>query len=118
MNAQKCRFQPFLLAIWFLLTIFYLSSAALAADVTLSWTQPDDTRVAGYNIYYGESGTDFQSGPDQSIEPATQTSCSISGLKEGKTYNFAATSVDGNGNESDFSETIAYEVPSSATSSN
>ncbi len=85
---------------------------ANAAQVTLSWTRPDDSRVAGYKIYYGESGTDFKASADKTVSSADTTSCSISGLVEGQNYDFAATSIDSNGNESEFSETVSYKVPS------
>lgn len=83
-----------------------------AAEVTLTWTAPDDSRVVGYNIYCGESGTEITTSPVQSVDSADQTSCLISGLEEGQMYDFAATSRDGNGNESDFSETVSYKVAS------
>ncbi|MBS3759382.1 MAG: fibronectin type III domain-containing protein [Desulfobacterales bacterium] len=87
------------------------------SDVTLSWTKPDDSRVTGYNIYYGESGTDFKTTSDVTINSADTTSCTISGLEEGKIYDFAATSFDADGNESDFSETLTYEIYVSETTS-
>ena len=76
--------------------------------VTLTWEKPDDSRVTGYKVYYGISGTDFKSIPAQAITSANQTSCLISDLEEGQTYDFTATSFDLDGNESDFFETINY----------
>jgi len=93
-----------------LFLLFLLPATAFTAEVTLSWQRPDDSRVTGYKIYYGPSGTNFKSRADHSIDSARQTSCPISGLEEGVTYNFAATSRDADGNESDFSETIQYRV--------
>ena len=95
----------------FLFWLYFLSSAVQAADVTLTWTKPNDDRVVGYHIYSGISGTDFTSTPVQTINSADQTSCLILNLEEGQTYNFTATSFDLKGNESDFSETISYAVP-------
>ena len=99
-----------LLAIVSFLVVF-LASAAQAADVTLTWNKPNDDRVVGYHIYRGVSGTEFTSIPAQTINSADQTSCLILNLEEGQTYNFTATSFDLQGDESDFSETIAYAVP-------
>ena len=91
--------------------VIFLASAAQAADVTLTWTKPNDDRVVGYYIYSGVSGTDFTSTPVQTINSADQTSCLILNLEEGQTYDFTATSFDLQGSESDFSETITYAVP-------
>ena len=91
--------------------VIFLSSAAQAADVTLTWTKPNDDRVVGYHIYSGVSGTDFTSTPAQTINSVDQTSCLIANLEAGQTYDFAATSFDSDGNQSDFSETINYLVP-------
>ena len=91
--------------------VIFLSSAVQAADVTLTWTKPNDDRVVGYHIYSGVSGTDFTSTPVQTINSADQTSCLILNLEEGQTYDFTATSFDLQGDESDFSETISYAVP-------
>jgi len=112
MNRQIRKPTSLILSICSFFLLFLLSATANSADVTLSWSRPGDSRVTGYKIYYGPTGTNFKSRADQTIEPASQTSCTISGLEEGQTYDFAATSFDANNNESDFSETIQYRVPS------
>lgn len=96
--------------ITFLLLILTSSTRVHSAQISLSWNKPDDSRVTGYNIYCGISGTDFSSTPAQKITSPDQTNCVISGLVEGKTYSIAATSIDAGGNESDFSETITHTV--------
>ncbi|MCD4693955.1 fibronectin type III domain-containing protein, partial [bacterium] len=83
-----------------------------SSSVTLSWGKPDDNRVIGYNIYCGISGTDFKTTPVETINTADQTSCLILNLEAGFEYSFTATSLDADGNESDFSETICYIVQS------
>jgi hypothetical protein len=93
------------------LLIFFVVFSARAEDVVLSWEKPADDRVVGYNIYYGVDGTDFKSTPSQTISSADQTSCPILNLEVGQLYGFAATSLDAQANESDFSETIYYIVP-------
>ncbi len=111
MNKPAGKRTALTLSFCSLLLFFLLPAAAYGAEVTLSWARPDDSRVTGYKIYYGPSGTNFKSRADRTIEPASQTSCTISGLEEGQTYDFAATSFDADDNESDFSETIQYRVP-------
>src|SRR6056297_1332740 len=91
-------------------------SLGYSAEVTLSWDKPADSRVVGYNVYTTATGTNFSSTPDQTVNSADTTSCTISGLTEGQTYDFAATSFDSDANESDFSETISYEVTSTGSS--
>ncbi|RJP41174.1 MAG: DNRLRE domain-containing protein [Desulfobacteraceae bacterium] len=90
--------------------VILLSSHAHAAELTLAWSKPDDSRVTGYHIYSGISGTNFKSAPAQTINSPDQTSCLFSDLTEGQSYDFAATSFDAEGNESDFSETITHLV--------
>ena len=109
--------NPLCIAFSALLLLLFLPAAALSAEVSLSWTKPNDTRVTGYNIYYGETGSNFKSSADKNIYSAETTSTTISGLVEGRTYDFAATSFDAHGNESAFSETISYTVSASDTNS-
>jgi hypothetical protein len=56
----------------FLATLFVLIVAmptlAMAVDYRLTWTAPDDARVVGYNIYFGEKGSDFKASPYASVD--------------------------------------------------
>ena len=113
MDTKISIFSSFLYALCLLGLFFSLPAAALSADATLSWTQPGDDRVVGYKIYYGLSEQNFTSTADRTIDSPNTTSCVISGLTEGETYYFAATSFDAEDNESDFSETISYTVETS-----
>ena len=79
-------------------------------SVNLSWQPSPDTNVNGYNIYYGTSSRGYTN----EISLGNSTSTTISGLVGGVTYYFAATSYDTNGDESDFSNEISYEIPTSA----
>jgi hypothetical protein len=100
------------------LTIFFfLSSVSFAASVTLAWDRSNDEAVKGYHVYYGLSGTDYKASPGITINSADETQCEIDDLEPGEVYVFAATSHDGNGFESDFSQEIYYTVPVSATAS-
>jgi len=118
MNKPTKKSTLLITALCSLLLLLSLPPAAHSADVTLNWTAPEDERVAGYNIYYGPSDPAFKTRPAISIDSPEQTECSISGLQAGHIYYFAATSVDGDENESDFSETIRYRVPSTDTPAN
>jgi len=95
-----------------LLVIFvcaFVHSSVFANDVTLAWEKPDDNRVVGYHIYYGTDWRSFIS-PMITIDSADQTSVLITGLAENTRYDFGATSVADNGNESDMSEILSYFV--------
>ncbi|WP_161635181.1 discoidin domain-containing protein [Desulfovermiculus halophilus] len=94
--------------------LFLASSGSHAASVQLSWDKVNDSRVEGYNIYYGPSGTSYTVQEDQTVTDRDQTTCTISGLEEGQIYGFTATSFDADGNESDFSSHVYYNVPESA----
>jgi len=88
-----------------------------AAEVTLAWDNPGSSQVAGYNVYCGKSGTDFKGTPVETIASPDKTQCPVSGLEEGQTYALAATTIDGNGNESAFPDPIYYEVPAGSSDS-
>ena len=115
MNKPTEKSTLLITAFFSLLLLLFLPAAAHSADVSLNWTAPDDDRVTGYHIYYGPSNPAFKTNPAIIIETAEQTECRISDLQAGVTYYFAATSVDADENESDFSETISYGVPRAAT---
>jgi hypothetical protein len=102
-----------LVAIIFLVT-FCFSSGTFAATAQLSWDKVGDSRVEGYNIYYGPSDTEYTAERDMAINDPDQTSCTISGLAEGEIYGFTATSFDAEGNESDYSSHVYYNVPESS----
>ncbi|RJP92375.1 MAG: hypothetical protein C4518_06905 [Desulfobacteraceae bacterium] len=102
-----------IIACAFLLFIFSFSGSDYGVQLTLTWDKPADSRVTGYNIYWGIYGNEFKAKPVQTINLADKTSILLSGLEEGKTYSIAVTSIDGKGNESVFSETITYTMISS-----
>jgi hypothetical protein len=76
--------------------------------VTLAWDSNDKPDLAGYRIYYGPTSKNYK----YSVDVGKVTSCTVSGLIEGKKYYFAATAYDTHINESDFSFEISYQVPS------
>jgi len=87
--------------------------AALSASVhtlsavTLAWTPNADPTITGCNLYYGVASHSYTN----MVNPGTATSVTLSGLVEGATYFFAATSYNILGMESDFSNEASYTVP-------
>ena len=75
--------------------------------LTLAWNPSQAANVAGYDIYYGNDGTNFQ----YIIDAGTNTSYEISGLQEGHTNTFAVTAYDDLGIDSAPSNLISYIVP-------
>ena len=76
-------------------------------SVTLAWNRSSDPIVAGYNIYYGGASGIYTN----EICAGNATNTTISGLVEGTTYYFAATTYASSGMESPFSSEVSYLVP-------
>ncbi len=109
-GKQKVNFNSLFFILLLPLILFY-PCIVNAADVTIGWDRPDDGRVAGYNVYYGQSGTNYKSTPKITINSAGQTTCTISGLTAGAIYGFTITNVDEQGLQSAFAEECYYNVP-------
>ena len=99
------RFFVLLTALLFALCALPLP-AANAAQVTLAW-DPSSGSASGYNLHYGTSSKNY----DYSVNVGNNTSCTISGLQEGTTYYYAATAYNTSNEESDYSDEIAYRIP-------
>jgi hypothetical protein len=85
-----------------------LGPAALGAQsVTLAWNASPDASVAGYMIHYGNDSTNFS----RQVDAGTNTSWSVTGLKEGGTNYFVVSAYDVNHNESLPSNQTVYYVP-------
>jgi hypothetical protein len=98
-----------------LLALVFLQFPAFATSrVTLAWNSSTDSTIAGYNIYYGGASYTYTN----KISVGKTTSVIISGLVEGKTYYFAATTYSVSGTESAFSGELAYLVPVSVPIAN
>ncbi len=78
-----------------------------SATITLAWDPNQEPDVAGYKIHYGTYSRTYQ----YTVDVKKFTSCTISGLKEGKTYFFAATAYDTHNNQSSYSAEVIYTVP-------
>ena len=80
-------------------------------SVTLSWHSSTSPSFTGYNIYYGTVSRNYS----QKAAVGNTTNAVVSGLTNGTTYYFAATTYDNLGNESDFSNETSYTVPTGST---
>ena len=91
-----------------LLILAALSTTVQAGQsVTLAWNRSTNAIVAGYNVYCGGA-----SGAYTNMSHAgSATNATISGLVEGTTYYFAATTYASSGMESPFSSEVSYTVP-------
>src|ERR1019366_5906922 len=83
-----------------LLSGFGFQFSALAVQsATLNWDPSTDSNVAGYNIYYGTASHTYTN----VIVLGNVTNTTVTGLIEGATYFFAATTYNASGVESGFS---------------
>ena len=82
-------------------------SAFATGSVTLAWNASTDPSVAGYNVYYGGASGAYTN----EISVGNATNATISGLVQGTTYYFAATTYAASGMESPFSSEVSYLVP-------
>lgn len=88
--------------------MFRLSASnAPPQSVTLAWDpSPGTDVITNYNLYYGVASAAYTN----VVSLGTNTSVSISNLVDGATYYFAATAVDTNGLESDYSTEVSTPV--------
>jgi len=91
-----------------LLILAALSTTVQAGQsVTLAWNRSADPIVAGYNIYYGGTSGTYTN----MVNAGNATNATISGLVQGRTYYFAATTYSSLGVESSISSEASYTVP-------
>lgn len=90
---------------WIIMLLLLVSlHRSTAAGVSLAWDPSPDSSVVGYDIYFGTTSGSYSN----KISVENLTSATVSNLDCGDTYYFAATAVDSNGNESDFSNEIQF----------
>jgi Fibronectin type III domain len=82
-------------------------SVFATGSVTLAWNASTDPSVAGYNVYYGGASGTYTN----EICAGDATNATISGLVEGTTYYFVATTYAASGMESSFSSEVPCLVP-------
>ena len=90
-----------------LLILAALSPTVHGQSITLAWNQSTDPTVAGYNIYYGGASGNYTN----TLSVGNATNATITGLAQGTTYYFAATTYDSSGMESQFSSEVSYTIP-------
>jgi hypothetical protein len=91
-----------------LLILAALSTTVQAAgSVTLAWNRSTNSIVAGYNVYYGGASGAYTN----EVSAGNATNATISGLIQGTTYYFTATTYSTAGMESSFSSEVSYLVP-------
>lgn len=78
-------------------------------DAVVSWNASGDTKVAGYKIYYGSSSRAYTN----VVDVGNATNVTISGLAEGSTNYFAATTYAAEASESPYSEEVVCVTQSS-----
>jgi len=88
------------------------ATPAFAATVNLAWNASSGSNVTGYKMYYGTSSRNYS----YNVNVGNHTSCSLSGLKEGRKYYFAATAYNNSNAESTYSSEVSYTVPTGSTS--
>ena len=84
-----------------------IASVQATGSVTLAWNRCTNSIVAGYNVYYGGASGAYTN----EIPAGNATNTTISGLIQGTTYYFVATTYAASGMESPFSSQISYTVP-------
>lgn len=91
---------------------FRLEPCAAVADtatVMIGWDKCPESNIGGYKIHYGTSSGNYEF----SVDVGNSTSCTISGLAEGLTYYFAATSYTVDNIESEFSTELVHTISAS-----
>jgi hypothetical protein len=91
----------------FILFSLLVPNIGSSAQLSLAWDPNSESDINGYRIYYGTVSNNYS----HMIDVGSQTSCTLNDLVPGETYYIAATAYDTLGNESTFSEEIAYTVP-------
>jgi hypothetical protein len=109
--CKSCT-REFYKSIFFLFLLIFIlcflsSGVAHAASVTLAWDRSQEKDVAGYRVYQGKNSHHYTT----MISVGNSTTCTVTNLEPGKTYYFAVTAYDTSGNESSFSQEVAYTVP-------
>jgi hypothetical protein len=79
-------------------------TAVAVQNVEISWNPRADASVTGYKIYYGSSSRAYSS----TLNAGSVTNLTITGLADGSTNFFAATTYDSAGNESSFSSEVSF----------
>ena len=110
--AKLRLIETILILLFFALCTIPVPSA-FAATVNLAWKASTGSNVDGYKMYYGTSSRNYS----YDVNVGNSTSCSLSGLQEGRRYYFATTAYNTSDVESDYSPELSYTIPTSSTDS-
>jgi hypothetical protein len=75
--------------------------------IRISWALNSEPDVNGYNLLFGTASRQY--GP--AVPVGLENQYVLENLEEGKTYYFAATSIDTSNNESGFSKEVSLVIP-------
>ena len=92
-----------------------LSAAGGNGQVALSWDDPDDTTITGYQYQQAEGEGEFGDWADISGSMATTTSHTVTGLTNGTSYTFAVRAVNDSLGNGAASTVTAVMVPTAPT---
>ena len=98
---------------WIILLSPQNAATAYAESATLSWDAVYAPDLEGYVVYWSTTSINSANftGYEECQAVGDITSFEITGLEPGLTYCFAVTAMDFAGQESDFSDEIAYTIP-------
>jgi len=109
----KLRLIETILILFFFALCTIPVPSAFAATVNLAWKASTGSNVDGYKMYYGTSSRNYS----YDVNVGNSTSCSLSGLQEGRRYYFATTAYNASDVESDYSPELSYTINTSSTDS-
>ena len=102
-SIARGKWSPIWLILFGAVVCWISRTASAQNSVNLTWTPSASTSVTNYTVYYGVASGQYTN----SLPLGITTNVTISGLSNGVTYYFAATSVDDAGLESDYSMEVS-----------
>ena len=99
---------------WILTSVLALLTqlpALAVQNVMISWNPSGDAGVAGYKIYYGGASSNYTA----VVDAGNTTSLTITGLADGSTNYFSATTYDASADESAYASEVVFVAPLTAT---
>ena len=82
-----------------------MAPAAVAAEVTLAWDPNSESDLAGYKLHWGTDTRVYTT----SVDVGNVTQYTLTNIPDGTVY-YAATAYDTDGNESDYSDELVYNI--------
>ena len=93
------------------LALLAQSPAMAVQNVMVSWNPSSVASVAGYKIYSGGASGNYTS----VVDAGSATNVTLSGLADGSTNYFAATTYDASTNESTYSTEVVFVAPAATS---